>query len=179
MKKSVGTFLLIAGVIGGVMAASKDPIHQSLFGISVGVMILGTALRRGIGKNQREESGDEGMNVREVRSVTGKLLSELGELAETHNRVEDDYRKSVRLIESLLSHNIPQTLSLVSKLEGIMTTTDCARITSLVSEGERYLNRAWSALMDGYETEAKNSLLNAYKKLGEASSILASVATAP
>jgi hypothetical protein len=33
--------------------------------------------------------------------------------------------------------------------------------TSLVSEGERYLNRAWSALSDGYVDETRDALSRA------------------
>lgn len=53
--------------------------------------------------------------------------------------------------------------------------SDFAEFFSMFSSGERYLNRAWSALVDGYTVESENSLKKAEYYFNETEKLLVSL----
>jgi hypothetical protein len=164
----IGTVLIAAGTAGGVMAASRDPIHAMLLSISVSAMILGIALRRIMKRRSRTVGTGERIDIETTEAIFGQLLSSLGLLSGEFERGGTDREKVLARTGPELSDRIS---TLQSALDGILAdfeTAERVRISVLVSEGERYLNRMRSALSDGYEDEAALSLKVARERLEEA-----------
>jgi hypothetical protein len=102
-----------------------------------------------------------------------KLIRAIGDLsvllgAEESGGHEQEKQALLTRIDLAVLEDIPGILFSIKSLEGGMGRTRCAAATSLVSEGERYLNRAWSALSDGCASEAKDSLSESRARLEEA-----------
>jgi hypothetical protein len=168
IQNTAGIIFIVVGIIGGVLAASRDPIHGSLFFTSLSFALIGIVLRKLQEDIPGTDVAESVAQIERTRSDVDPLLAVLRELSEGLESKTPDRAAILKSIESLLLREIPVLISSANELEASLGKTRRAMIVSLISEGERYLNRTWSALSDGYENEAKNSLSTAREKIEEA-----------
>ena len=112
-------------------------------------------------------------DAKNTMSGLKKLIGAIRELsvllgAEEPGGHEQEKQALLTRIDLAVLEDIPGILFSVKSLEGGVGKTRCTVITSLVSEGERYLNRARSALSDGYVRETQDSLSEARARFEEA-----------
>ena len=173
MFTKAGVLLVIFGVIGGVAAASRIPVHYVLFVFSVILMLAGILLRKVNLNGHDVETTQVRSDAKDTMSGLEKLIGAIQELSvvlgtEESGGQEQEKQALLTRIDLAVLEDIPGILFSVKNLESGMERARCAGITALISEGERYLNRARSALSDGYVREARDSLLEAGIRLEKA-----------
>ena len=174
-----GTCLLTIGVIGGVAAASRTPVHTGMFTIALVLMILGIVLRRAGGKAGISTSHAGDTNTEFSFTALESIVLEVKDLSVELGREKGNGMDILDRIQKLLKEDLPPILSTADHLGVSLGRSKRAEVLSVISEGERSLNRAWSALSDGYRIEAKDSLEKAAEKFREVISMVDSRQESP
>ncbi len=162
--KTAGYILFIIGMLGSmVSAASPRPLGPVFFiaaglcGIGALMVRYGGGVKTGPGLSGNEVTVDSvGDTVREVCRFVEGLNSSIG----AGDCDGADIREGIEKIQRLCAVFVGYRERL-AVLAGIADSSD---IISLFSAGERYVNRSWSALIDGYLSETASSLIVAEEK---------------
>ena len=170
----VGLVLFYLGIIVALISAAKLPADQSLlsnmFPIYLGGMILalgGLLLSYFFQKQQKnQDKAQLSICSSEMTALLQRLLAEIQNLGREIN--ERDGKEIANQISTLVdNHLLPfiaireDTLCLLGSHQGIDVLVAAA-------QGERLLNRMWSAASDGVVTEARNTYPNALAAFEEA-----------
>ncbi len=165
--KNVAYLLLIGGFLGGayVTALDIEKVDWMLFGIAAIAAIAGVILAKRADKaratsgevleNNRNELNDSLANVvRDIKQMTSGQM-EKGEALRDwiDDKLRPDLRRFAEARESMVH------------LYGMQTYAD---IMSEFAAGERYINRVWSASVDGYDKEAETYLYKAARQFADA-----------
>ena len=173
--KTPGFVLLVAGFLAGAYSTSLDVdnVNWTMF------LVAGLAAVAGIVIVKRAESAHAQSetvlenNKSELRESIDNVVRDLNEMTATEapsgeelrtqidNRLREDLRRFADARESMVH------------LYGLQTYAD---IMSTFAAGERYINRVWSASVDGYDKEAETYLHKAARQFAEAQSQLAEAA---
>lgn len=173
--KTPGFLLLVGGFLLGAYATSLDVdnVNWTLFAIAALAAVAGIVMVRRAesahaqsetvlanNKNELRESLDN--VVRDLNEMTARDV-ESGEVLreQIDNRLRDDLRRFADARESMVH------------LYGLQTYAD---IMSSFAAGERFINRVWSASVDGYDKEAETYLHKAARQFADAQSQLAEAA---
>lgn len=173
--KPVGFFLLVVGFLVGAYATALDVDHVQwpMFVVAAVGAILGIVLvKRAENAHAQSETVLE-TNRGELKESIDNVVRDLNRMveasshsgealrAEIDSRLRDDLRRFAEARESMVH------------LYGLQTYAD---IMSSFAAGERYINRVWSASVDGYDKEAETYLEKAARQFADAQSQLAEAA---
>ena len=175
--RTTGFLLLVAGFLAGAYATSLDveQVNWNLFAVAAIAAIVGIVLvKRADNAHAQSETVLE-TNRGELRESLDNVVRDLTEMtasqidtgdalrAQIDNRLREDLRRFAEARESMVH------------LYGLQTYAD---IMSSFAAGERYVNRVWSASVDGYDKEAETYLGKAARQFAEAQSQLNNAAAA-
>ncbi len=170
--KKIGFLLLGVGFLAGayVATAEIDRVEWGTFVPCAGAMFVGLVLVRATGRGNASDLEVHGRGVDTLDGaldqLTGKLAAINAELPQTDvydvhgmldDRLMDDLNAFVEARESMIP------------LFGLQKYAD---VMSAFANGERNINRAWSASADGYVDEVAASLGRAEARMREAKAAL-------
>ncbi len=175
--KSVGMVLLFLGFVAGAYATALDveSVNWIMFGIAVAAAVAGMRLVKNANAAHAQSETVLENNRNELHQSLDNVVRDLQRMAtapqpegealraEIDNRLRDDLRRFAEARESMVH------------LFGLQTYAD---IMSSFAAGERYINRVWSASVDGYDTEAEIYLEKAANQFADAQGQLARAAAA-
>lgn len=151
--------LLSLATVGACLSAARIPVMTGPLAASVLVMVAAVLLMRHGHRRKlaREVSGDGGGTFDFVGSAS-KVLDTLGRLYESPEAAcEEIHAELDRLVDGPL-------FEFAEAREGLLARHGFggfARVVGEFSRGERAVNRAWSAAVDGYPNEARDSVARA------------------
>ena len=173
--KLLGAILLTAGFLAGAFysVALINSVDPMLYGLCLGVMLIGMVLLRLAARAAQEQSGDKqasdmGVLQQSLTSLIAKVRdfeSESGdeEQLRMHQRIDNELMDDINLFVDARESMIPKL--------GMQGYAD---IMSPFANGERLLNRAWSASADGYVDEVRSCITSARRELEKAAALLSS-----
>ncbi len=173
--KYLGAILLAAGFLGGayVTVSQIDSVHWGFYSACAAAMVLGIIVSHLARSADSELSGEK----HEADIATLKVsLSDLIDKVkgfETKTADEDQLEVHRRIDLELLGDInafVEARESMIPKL-GMQRYAD---IMSPFANGERLINRAWSASADGYVDEVRDCIAAARVQLEKAQELLAS-----
>jgi hypothetical protein len=157
--RRVGIILLSLGVIIGSVSAAKIPPLIGVFFVSIVIMVIGIFLMR-FGK--RKEAEEKGMQS--LDKLIDLLKENLKDLRKLDKTKESDFLS--KKIEEI-NRNLSRFAEEASIIQFFYGTGKYSELMMLFGSGERNLNRAWSALVDGVKEEALECLEKAELDLNE------------
>jgi hypothetical protein len=169
---SAATILAALGLVGGVLAVSGTSLHPSLFTTSMSLVLLRIVLARIIATGPHAAIQGGGLAPEAERASFEAISRSLGDLSRRLEQPVENPHALLEKVETVLARDIPALLSHTKGLGEVASRQEKARLVSHISETERYLNRAWSAMTDGYEEEAREALKAARERSGETLSLL-------
>lgn len=151
--------LLALATVGACLSAARIPVMTGPFALSVagmvaGVVLMRRAYRARLAREISEDSGETFDFVAVARMVLNALssLEERPEAGCEEIHVELDKLVDGPLFDFAMARN---------KLLAMHGFGGFARIVGEFSRGERAVNRAWSAAVDGYPQEARDYVTRA------------------
>ena len=174
--KAIGFFLLVVGFLIGAYSTALDveSVGWPMFVIAAMGAILGVVMVKRADSAHAQSDTVLATNRGELRESIDNVVRDLQRMveaadhqgealrAEIDNRLRDDLRRFAEARESMVH------------LYGLQTYAD---IMSSFAAGERYINRVWSASVDGYDKEAEIYLEKAARQFADAQSQLAEATT--
>ncbi len=161
MKGKIGIALIIVGVILATIYASFTPIEWIKFSASAIVIAIGIVLQRSQAKNELINSKRENISFANFQ----KELIALQEKAE-HFAKNLSENEGV-IIEEEFSDVIPDIEKYRFAIVDEIGIAEFTELITIYAKGERKINRAVSAAIDGYISEAKNNFTSAITTLDE------------
>lgn len=166
--------LIAAGTFAAILAASRTPLHLGLFLPAAAVTISGVVYDRVRRSKKREDTLARQLDARAFPDSVASLMNELRGIA----RELRDGRDGT-LDQNVMKDFDVEFSPLVSQLhagaEIVCATAESsakARLKAIISQGERSINRARSALADGYPEEAAHSIAEAIGRFEEVEDVL-------
>lgn len=173
--KLIGSILLTAGFLAGayVSVAQVASVNWLHYGICAGLMLAGMLALRAARAADLEQSGDKhDADIAVLQSSLASLIEKVRGF-ETTARTDEDQLTIHKRIDDELMEDIDTFVeareSMIPKL-GMQRYAD---IMSPFANGERLLNRAWSASADGYVDEVRTCVSTARAELEKAAAELA------
>lgn len=172
--KLLGSILLTAGFLAGayVSVAQVDTVDWLHYGVCAGLMLAGMLALRAARSAALEQAGDQhDADIAVLRSSLDSLIekvrafetveSDEGQLT-IHCRIDEELMEDIDTFVEARESMIPRL--------GMQRYAD---IMSPFANGERLLNRAWSASADGYVDEVRSCVATARLELEKAAEQLA------
>ena len=152
--KVLGLFLLTVGFLAGSLVAvqtEKNEVDWTFFVPAAAVAIVGVALSRLGTKRAAVADASDGTGVRSLREALDRVVGNVRSLDEKsatldpyvfHDRIDELFVDDLTLFadqrkQIILAHDLQVY----------------AEVMNEFAAGERYLNRVWSASVDGYIDE--------------------------
>jgi hypothetical protein len=156
--KKVGYLMIIVGFLAGALAAVVDAesIRWPEFAVAVAVGAAGIALVH-IGHKQITRSeGRLASNMQTIEASLSRIVENITQLNIQKQSVNtyDMHRRIDKLFAEDLDSFV-QARQSIAHLHGLTAYAD---VMSYFAAGERYLNRVWSASVDGYIDEVNTYL---------------------
>lgn len=172
--KLLGSVLLTVGFLAGAYAsvAQVASVNWLHYGLCAGLMLVGMLCLRAARSAALQEAGDK--HDADIAVLQGSLASLIEKVRGFEaGRSDEDQLVIHRCIDEELMDDIDAFVeareSMIHKL-GMQRYAD---IMSPFANGERLLNRAWSASADGYVDEVRSCVTNARAELEKAAAQLA------
>jgi len=167
--KVAGYILFFIGMIPGFIFAAKIPVSWIYFIISSAVAATGAVLIRLSGKKRKgqgaeEKRKDTSLNSSELFEIVRKIDETLKSMVSSIEGADrDDLKSGIESIQESMLEFIDNRHVLSDEYD----FKSASEIFIIFAGGERYVNRAWSSLVDGYMEEAGKSLKIASRKFSE------------
>lgn len=165
--KQLGYLMIIAGFLAGALTAVVDEegIRWPQFGVALAVGAGGIALVH-IGHKQISRS--EGRLASDMQSVEASLSRIVENITQLNaqKRSVDTYDMHSR-IDELFAEDLTTFVEARESIAHVHGLTAYADVMSCFAAGERYLNRVWSASVDGYIDEVNSYLDTAQNQFAE------------
>ncbi len=174
--KLLGSILLTLGFLAGayLAVAQVASVNWLGYGGSVGVMLGGMVLLRIARAAALEQAGDkQAADIDVLRSSLAALIEKVGVLESA--RSDEDQLSMHHRIDAELTVDINTFVEARESMIPRLGMQHYADIMSPFANGERLLNRAWSASADGYVDEVRSCITGARAELNKAAQLLASV----
>ncbi len=156
--KIIGYLLIAAGFLAGALVAvvDEEQVNWFIFSAAVGAGIVGVGMVR--------------FGHRQITHGEGKLASNMQEISSTLQRIVDGMARLNTEKDSIYTYDMrhrideniaAEILAFADTRETIATLFGLAVYADIMSHfaaGERYLNRVWSASVDGYIDEVNTYL---------------------
>ena len=175
MTKLAGGLLLAVGFLAGayMTVAEVDSVNWGRYGICAGVMLAGMVLlRRARATATKGAAGKHVADVAVLQTSLASLIEKVrgfegvtgdAEQLVVHQRIDGELLDDINAFVEARESMIPRF--------GMQRYAD---IMSPFANGERLLNRAWSASVDGYVDEVRSCIRNARIELEKAVTLLKS-----
>jgi hypothetical protein len=160
----MSTLLIIVGVTGGVTAASRPAVHITLFAVSTLAILAGIILRRALVRDQKMTDETASTEIGSTIDILNRIIDRTHMLQSSLGSAQPDRQAVFSEIEKILIDDFARLLSSIDGLRSSRSHAQWADVVAQMSEGERYLNRAWSSLSDDYAPESRKSLTAAVEK---------------
>ena len=168
MGKALGYLLIVAGFLGGALAAVLEtrevPWEGFLAALAIGA--AGVALVRLTTRQAAREEDKLAANIQNIRQSLGRVVENITALdqeKESFNPYDLRHRIDELFPEDLAT--FVEAREAISHLYGLQSYAD---VMSIFASGERYLNRVWSASADGYINECHTYLPKAREQFAAA-----------
>ncbi len=151
--KSIGMLMLFFGFLAGAYATALDVEHVQwvLFGIAVVVAVFGMQLVKRTDSAHAQSEAVLENNRNELRQSLDNVVRDLREMA-TASMPEDGTLRAI--IDNKLREDLRRFAEARGSMVHLFGLQTYADIMSSFAAGERYINRVWSASVDGYHSEA-------------------------
>ena len=173
--KLAGSILLTIGFLAGayVAVAQVDAVNWTHYGLCAVLMIVGMGTLRAARSTELEQAGEKhDADIAVLQSSLATLIEKVRGFESAQS--DEDQLSTYRRIDAELMDDIDAFVeareSMIPKL-GMQRYAD---IMSPFANGERLLNRAWSASADGYIDEVRSCIADARVQLEKAAELLAS-----
>ena len=124
----------------------------------IGGMMSRVAIRREALGEGEEESGEAVDFGELLQEVCLSVAARAEEMKSIHEPTQEDHDRVVAFIDELKLKSIERLVEGRTRLEIVYGIAGYAMVFGPFSRGERYLNRAWSALVDQHWPEASDSM---------------------
>ena len=155
--KKLGYLMITAGFLAGALAAVVDAqsIRWPQFAAALGVGAAGIVLVR---IRQKQTSRSEGKLASDMQSVEESLSRIVENITQLNAQKHSVYTYDMHnRIDELFAEDLVTFVDARESIAHVHGLTAYADVMSCFAAGERYLNRVWSASVDGYIDE-----VNAY-----------------
>ncbi len=156
--KTIGYLLIAAGFLAGALVAvvDEEQVNWLNFSAAICAGIFGVIIVRFGHRQITHDEGKLASNMQEITSTLQRIVDGMARLnAEKHSI--DTYDMRHRIDENIAAEILAfaDTRETIATLFGLAAYAD---IMSHFAAGERYLNRVWSASVDGYIDEVNTYL---------------------
>ncbi len=170
----LGSVLLAVGFLAGAYVAVSrvDAVSWLPYGVCAAVMVAGMVLLRLARAAELEAAGDKHAEDMAVLQSSLAALIEKVRLLESAREDEDQLAVHGRIDAELME----DVNTFVEARESMIPRLGMQRYADVMSpfaNGERLLNRAWSASADGYVDEVRSCITSARLELEKAAELLA------
>ena len=167
----VGSILLTVGFLAGayVAVAQVDSVNWGWYAMCAGLMLGGMVSLRAARAAELEQAGDKhDADMAVLQSSLGALIEKVRgfesaksdeEQLSVHHRIDAELMDDIDTFVEARESMIPKL--------GMQRYAD---VMSPFANGERLLNRAWSASADGYVDEVRSCIASARAELEKAAS---------
>lgn len=173
--KAIGFFLLVIGFLVGAYSTALDVenVQWTMFVIAAVGAIVGIVLVKQAERAHAQSDEVLATNRGELRESIDNVVRDLNQMVEADDHQGEALRAAIddRLREDL--RRFVEARESMVHLYGLQTYAD---IMSSFAAGERYINRVWSASVDGYDKEAETYLEKAARQFEDAQAQLAEAA---
>lgn len=172
--KTLGRVFISLGFLAGSLVAVQSPQDQVAWAGYVPALalgIVGVVLARWAGRRDAHQPATLNLNRQQLGEGLDRLLARARELsrelqaglpAEVHTRIDQLFRADLDAFA--------ESRGAIVRLHGLAAY---AEVMNEFAAGERYLNRAWSASVDGYLDEARDYVTRAAHQFEQARAALA------
>jgi len=172
--KLMGSIFLTAGFLAGayVAVSQVDAVNWGYYGLCAAVMVVGMVLLRLARSAEMEQAGDK--HAEDIVVLQDSLATLIDKVRGFEAATSDEdqltthHRIDAELVEDINTF-VEARESMIPKL-GMQRYAD---IMSPFANGERLINRAWSASADGYVDEVRDCIVGARAQLERAQELLA------
>lgn len=149
-----GLILTTFGIILGCLACTLDPHHIRWGMFSVGIFfgLAGVVLLR-TGERRAQSTEHSDKNLAELETSLQKIVSDLEAL--NSKKTEINVYDFTGEIDRTFPDTIETFVNGRKRIAFAFGVQSYAEVMTDFAAGERYLNRVWSASVDGYQTEAR------------------------
>ena len=165
--KKLGYLMIVAGFLAGALAAVVDEegIRWPQFAVALAVGAAGIALVR-IGHKQISRSeGKLASDMQTIEASLSRIVQNMKQLNAQKLSV-NTYDMHDR-IDELFAEDLTTFVEARQSIAHVHGLTAYADVMSCFAAGERYLNRVWSASVDGYIDEVNSYLDKASEQFVE------------
>ncbi len=145
--KALSWSLFVGGTLTAALTGARIPPMWPLFGLGIVLAVAGAVLlRRQMAAAQAAGGGDDAgiSNLGDLRAGLDTLIAEAKALGQT---TEPDALKDG--VERVLMERLMPLVSARLMLASTHGIESYAKVYTPLASGERCMNRAWSALVDG------------------------------
>ncbi len=157
MMKKLGYLMITLGFLAGALTAvvDKEQIRWDHFALAFILGAIGVALVRISDRRESRHEGKLASNMQSVETSLGRIVKNMTDLnAEKASINTYDVRHR---IDELFTDDLNTFVEARESIAHTHSLNAYADVMSSFAAGERYLNRVWSASVDGYIDE-----VNAY-----------------
>ena len=157
MMKKLGYLMITLGFLAGALTAvvDEEQIRWDHFALALIVGVAGVALVRTSDKMESQHEGKLASNMQAVETSLDRIVKNMTGLnAEKASINTYDVRHR---IDELFTDDLNTFVEARQSIAHTHSLNDYADVMTSFAAGERYLNRVWSASVDGYIDE-----VNAY-----------------
>ncbi len=172
--KLAGSILLTLGFLAGayVAVAQVAAVNWLHYGLCAAVMLAGMVLLRWARSVELAQSGDK--HAADMAVLQTSLQSLIAKVRAIQVADSDEEQLAVHgRIDAELMEDINTFVDARESMIPRLGMQRYADVMSPFANGERLLNRAWSASADGYVDEVRLCVASAIRELEQASEVLA------
>ncbi len=181
MQNTIAIILITAGTIGAALGVAqtdtqvqgwegKIQINYWLTGISLCSMIIGILLKRLVTKTSALTSLTQEGNKKIIHDAINNLSDRIKQIEQNLSTYNLDTLHEQ--LEESISGPLSDFVDNRQYLADTFGISGYAAVMTPFAQGERYLNRAWSASADGYLDEAIHFLRQSVSPIQETQHIL-------
>lgn len=171
--KHLGAVLLTLGFLAGAYfsVAQVATVDWKLYGVCLGLMVFGMIFLRMAAGAALEQAGDK--HASDIAVLQQSLSSLIDKVRGFESRSSDEDQLTVhQRIDDELMDDINTFVDARESMIPKLGMQRYANVMSPFANGERLLNRAWSASADGYVDEVRSCIAGARAELEKAQALL-------
>jgi len=171
--KTIGSILLALGFLAGTFTAvaHEDHVDWLYYGLCIACMLAGMVLLRTSRKEAAARAGDQ--HSRDVETLKSCLANLIDKARAFEGAADDESQLGIHeRIDAELMADIHDFVEARESMIPRLGMQSYADIMSPFANGERLLNRAWSASVDGYVDEVRTCVTAARTEWEKAQSLL-------
>ena len=165
--RQLGYLMIAVGFLAGALAAVVDveSIRWPQFAAALVVGAAGVALVRVAQKQTSRSEGKLASDMQSVEASLSRIVENITQLNAQKHSI-DTYDMHAR-IDELFAEDLTGFVQARESIAHVHGLSAYADVMSCFAAGERYLNRAWSASVDGYIDEVNAYLDKAHSQFVE------------